>query len=158
MRILDDDLWFCVDCTMLAVNGEAPENKRAARACAAGLKALHKDGQHVSSNSNDEEGEEDFSRRTCDCCGSSLAGHRSRFALFTKAPMPAIQAGQLQHELTTAERERDALQTKLDAAEETIAELRDTIAELRPIAERGAAGDLLVRWTLERTEECHADA
>ena len=82
MKIIDDDLWLCVDCTMVAVNGDSTgieDDEREAEVCAA-VEAM---GPHLVPNSDSEtgEGQDEFSWRPCDCCGSSLGGARERFAL-----------------------------------------------------------------------------
>lgn len=97
MQVIRDDLWFCDDCLIVAVNGDysgvdtfyppgqtreehqAAVDKRIA-AIDAGLEAL---GPHVvpDYDSETEEGIRDFSSRNCDCCGTHLAGTRHRFAI-----------------------------------------------------------------------------
>jgi hypothetical protein len=83
------DLWFCVDCTLLACNGDTSgidDPKREAR-CIAGLDKLSAVA-HVSPNweyadeGSDEivEGHYEFANVGCDCCGSRLAGEFHRFA------------------------------------------------------------------------------
>ena len=87
MNVIRDNLWLCVDCLMLAVNGDASgiaDPKRLA-ACNMGLDRL---GPHLVPNwDNDEEtgeiteGYREFSRCGCDCCLSGLAGEMHRFAI-----------------------------------------------------------------------------
>jgi hypothetical protein len=89
MQVVRDDLWLCVDCLMVAVNGddsgiEGDDRKRAVRT---GVEML---GRHLvpdfDSETEDEHGNihvgvREFSSTTCDCCGSHLAGSRHRFAV-----------------------------------------------------------------------------
>ena len=79
-------LWFCQDCTIAECNGDysGMEDARAAEV-AAGLSALSQSG-HLAANWDSEtgDGQEDFSRRQCDGCGTALHGYRARFAQFTK--------------------------------------------------------------------------
>lgn len=42
--------------------------------------------QEFDSMRDREHGEDEFSRSECDCCGSSLAGSRHRYALFVETP------------------------------------------------------------------------
>lgn len=89
MEIVKDDLWLCSDCLMLAVNGDATgldyhysaeEADRRLREIEKGLNEL---GPHLvpAFDSETEKGIEEFSRRTCDCCGTGLAGSRHEFAV-----------------------------------------------------------------------------
>lgn len=160
MRILDDDIQLCVDCTMLAVNGELPEDPKTERACLAGLATLQTAEQQLVSYSTDEDnGEIEFSKRSCECCGSHLAGTRQRFTLLTSAPLPAAEAAELEKNLAEAEAEARKATDALEAAEETIAELRETISDLRVIAEHADISDIRARWILERAEEVsHANS
>lgn len=82
MKVIVDNMWFCIDCTMLAVNGDASgmsdeQEKRSTE----GLDDL---GAHIVPDFDSETGEgyQDFARpaRGCDCCGSGLAGTFHRFA------------------------------------------------------------------------------
>lgn len=84
-----DDLWFCDDCTMVAANGDLTgldayddADERAAE-IAAGLAALVEgvNGGYVVTNFTDDDGVDEFSRSDCDCCGSTLGGRRTRFAV-----------------------------------------------------------------------------
>jgi hypothetical protein len=82
MQILRDDLWFCVDCTIVACNGDysgIDSDERVAEVNA-GLERL---GPHVAANFDSEtgEGHVEFSNHGCDCCGSPLAGEFHRFAI-----------------------------------------------------------------------------
>ena len=90
MEVIQDDLWLCQDCTIVAVNGdwtwldyyyssEAEQEERRAE-IEAGLSEL---GAHLVPNFDSEAGDgmEEFSSRHCDCCGTDLAGGRTRFAI-----------------------------------------------------------------------------
>lgn len=88
MDVVRDDLWFCVDCLMIAVNGDASSldyhygDKADERLVEieAGLTRL---GPHVvpDFDSNTGDGHKEFARYGCDCCGSRLAGEMHRFAI-----------------------------------------------------------------------------
>lgn len=81
MITVRDDLWLCVDCLMVACNGDESGIDSEARraAVAAGLERL---GTHLVPDFDSDTGEgiEEFSRRGCDCCGSRLAGGMHRAA------------------------------------------------------------------------------
>ena len=88
MKILHDNLWFCVDCTILECNGDASgmSDDQEAR-CLRGMRRLtSRFGTYLAANFDLElgEGHEEVSARGCDCCGSRLAGEFHRFALLTK--------------------------------------------------------------------------
>lgn len=89
------ELWLCVDCTIVACNGDYSGIEDDARIAKinAGFDALAKIG-HVSPNfdSETEEGIREFSSCGCDCCGSRLAGTMHRFAILgePEAPKPPI--------------------------------------------------------------------
>lgn len=82
MRVVQDDLWLCPDCTIAAVNGDVSGIDSDARVAEvwAGLERL---GPHLVSDFDSESGEgyREFSRCGCDCCGSPLAGTMYRFAV-----------------------------------------------------------------------------
>ncbi len=91
MKILQDDLWLCDDCTIAAVNGDftgldyhyGPDQAaKRQREIEAGLEKLGR-GLVPDNDSNTGEGIEEFCRRTCDCCGEGRAGQRHRFAVLT---------------------------------------------------------------------------
>jgi hypothetical protein len=88
MNVLYDDLWFCTDCLMAAVNddftgldyyygADADARERKIRA------GLGFWGAHLVPDFDSETGEGilEFSKVTCDCCDSPLAGTRHRFAV-----------------------------------------------------------------------------
>ncbi len=94
MNVVRDDLWLCVDCLMVAVNGDASgldysygeeEAVEKLAAIEAGLERL---GAHLVPDFDSEtgEGHEEFSARGCDCCLSHLAGELHRFAILGDAP------------------------------------------------------------------------
>lgn len=82
MIVIRDDLWLCVDCLMLACNGDASGIESDARVaeCEAGLAEL---GPHLVPDFDSESGEgiRDFSWHGCDACGSRLGGPSHRFAV-----------------------------------------------------------------------------
>lgn len=88
MRIAQDDLQLCEDCTIAAVNGDftgldysygEPEATERMREIEIGLEKL---GLYLVPNydSEDNTGIEEFSTLACDCCGTHLAGSRHCFA------------------------------------------------------------------------------
>lgn len=73
------ELWFCADCTVLAVNGcidGATEHQD--KASAEGLERLSKDGTVAIDNCG--HGRNEFSSYRCDCC-EGLPGSRTRFTI-----------------------------------------------------------------------------
>lgn len=91
------ELWLCVDCTIVACNGDYSGIEDDARIAKinAGFEAL---GAHVSANfdlesdDDNKRGHREFSSCGCDCCGSRLAGAFHRFAILgePEAPKPPI--------------------------------------------------------------------
>jgi hypothetical protein len=84
MKILQDDLLLCIDCTMAAVNDDytgldyhynEQEAEIRQREIVAGLERL---GPHLCMDSKEDE---EFSTRPCACCGSRLHGRRSYFLI-----------------------------------------------------------------------------
>ena len=75
------NLWLCVDCLEVAVNGDYSGlgNNRVSTI----EQGLLKLGPHLAINFDSETGEgiEEFSSCGCDCCGSKLAGEMYRFAI-----------------------------------------------------------------------------
>lgn len=82
MKVKIDNLAFCEDCTIIAVNGDytgldyhyseedAAKRKQEIDAGLAALGAVYYDDSRES---------DEFSARRCDCCGSALAGRRDYF-------------------------------------------------------------------------------
>ncbi len=95
MIVARDDLWLCVDCLMVAVNGDATSidegskdaTDRKIAEIEAGLDGL---GPHLVPDFDSEtgEGHEEFAHMGCDCCGSDLAGEMHRFAILGEPPDP----------------------------------------------------------------------
>ncbi len=83
MIIAVDDIWLCSECMIIAVNGDASgldysyPPKEAAEKLAAIEAGLTELGPHLVP----VEGEEEFSRRECDCCGDWHHGTRHEFAI-----------------------------------------------------------------------------
>ena len=82
MKVKIENLAFCEDCTMVAVNGDytgldyhysEDEAEKRAKEIDDGLAAL---GAVYYDDSRDSD---EFSTRRCDCCGSNLAGQRDYF-------------------------------------------------------------------------------
>lgn len=89
MKVVQDNLWLCTDCTIAAVNDDysgldysykGETREQAEQDIRHGLAFL---GANLVSDSDSETGEgiKEFSSTTCDCCGTRLAGYRSRFAI-----------------------------------------------------------------------------
>lgn len=82
MKVIDDDLWLCDDCTIYAVNGDTTgiDDEKREREVVRGVNAL---GSNLVPNFDSEtnEGIDEFSRRQCEGCGTRLAGGRHRFAV-----------------------------------------------------------------------------
>lgn len=81
MRIKQDTIWLCSDCTFVACNGSHGMDIGAntLTSVQAGLAKL---GPHLVPNFDSETGEgiREFTDRICESCGTSLAGYRARFA------------------------------------------------------------------------------
>lgn len=82
MRVIQDSLYLCSDCCLVACNGShgldiAPEQLQRTN------DGLGKLGLHLVPNFDSETGDglETFARMPCDSCGSGLAGSRHRFAI-----------------------------------------------------------------------------
>ena len=82
MKVKIENLAFCEDCTMVAVNGDytgldyhysEDEAEKRAKEIDDGLATL---GAVYYDDSKDSD---EFSTRRCDCCGSNLAGQRDYF-------------------------------------------------------------------------------
>lgn len=86
MKVIHDDLWLCVDCLFAAVNGDYTgldyhyDPEEAEKRMLMIQEGLERLGPHLVPDFS-EDGVETFSRRSCDCCGTSLAGSRHRFAV-----------------------------------------------------------------------------
>ena len=123
MEIVRDDLWFCDDCTMAAVNddlsgvdfylsGAAAERRKEEI-----WRGLEKFGPHLVSDSDAESGEgiAEFMSRRCDSCGG-LPGSRHRFAVLGEmkgnAAWPPRSARAVPGEMpgTLYDRDREVLQ------------------------------------------------
>lgn len=82
MRVARDGIWLCVDCLMVAVNGDASgiESDEQIERTEAGLDKL---GTHLVPDFDSETGQGilEFSNSGCDCCGSRLAGELHAFAI-----------------------------------------------------------------------------
>jgi hypothetical protein len=89
MRVVQDDLWLCDDCTIYTVNGDltgidysysGKEADVRAKQVVRGVDSL---GPHLvpDFDSESDEGMEEFSRRSCDACDTHLHGRRHRFAI-----------------------------------------------------------------------------
>lgn len=92
MKFIADDLWFCSDCLMWAVNGDLtgvdnlPEKEAAKRykEVTEGQAELAETyGGSIVPDFDSETGEgiREFSNCGCDGCGSPLAGEFHRFAI-----------------------------------------------------------------------------
>lgn len=86
MRVARDDLWLCQDCMIVAVNDDPTgiEDEERVEEVYAGL---HRLGPHLVPDFSEGEGEDEFSSRRCDSCGTRLAGARYRFAILEEDPM-----------------------------------------------------------------------
>lgn len=87
-EVIQDDLWFCVDCTLAACNGDTSgiDSDEQRVAVLDGLDAISdRWGGHIVPNFDSEtgEGHEEFATMGCDCCGSMLAGEMHRFAILS---------------------------------------------------------------------------
>lgn len=82
MIVVQRELWLCVDCTIVACNGDYSgiDSQKTIDRVNAGLERL---GPHLvpDFDSESEEGIRYFSSCGCDCCGSRLAGTMHRFAI-----------------------------------------------------------------------------
>ena len=89
VKVTQDNIWLCQDCLVAAVNDDytgldysySPKvDDQKAKEIREGLDKL---GSHLvpDFDSDTEDGIDEFSRKTCDCCGTWLAGSRHRFAI-----------------------------------------------------------------------------
>ena len=81
--VVRDDLWLCVDCLMVAVNGDASGigDEHQEKRTNVGLDRLGPNLVPNFDSENDDDGIREFSACGCDCCGSRLAGTMHRFAV-----------------------------------------------------------------------------
>ncbi len=86
--LIDDDVWFCVCCTIAHANGGSCDCPDHEAEVTAGFERLYNDGATVASNSgsddDEDSGEQEFSWSPCECCLSRLGGSRHRHALFAR--------------------------------------------------------------------------
>lgn len=75
-----DDYWLCVDCMFYAVNDDLPPDSNDERDMEI-LNGVHSLGPHLTPDFGDGEGEDDFSWKPCEACGSKLGGSRFRFTI-----------------------------------------------------------------------------
>lgn len=82
MEIVNDGLMLCADCLMVACNGDTSgiEDEAREKEVVEGVAAL---GPHLVPSFDSETGEgiSEFSRCSCDACGTHLAGSRHSFAI-----------------------------------------------------------------------------
>lgn len=80
MKVIQDDLWLCQDCTFVACNGSRGIELQDPEATLKGLASL---GPHLVPDFDSETGDglEEFSRRGCDACKTRLHGYHARFAI-----------------------------------------------------------------------------
>ena len=80
MRVIQDELYLCSDCTVVACNGASGTVLENPDATMRGLESL---GPHLvpDFDSETDEGLDDFSCVECDSCKTNLAGYRARFAI-----------------------------------------------------------------------------
>lgn len=85
MKLINDDLWLCEDCTMAAVNDDytgldyAYSKEEAEARMEDIIEGLAELPGLVPMD-----GEDEFSTRACDCCGTPLGGRRHRFGQLGK--------------------------------------------------------------------------
>lgn len=86
MRIIEEDLWFCADCMLYAVNHDLSgldyymspeESEKRAKGIKEGFRKMN--GYPVMTGE-----EHDFSAMPCACCGETLRGTRFIFNLIGK--------------------------------------------------------------------------
>ena len=85
MRILEDGLYLCVDCTLVECSGIRGTSLEGTPRGAEVLAALAKLGErgHAAPAFDSETGQgmREFSSMPCAACGDTLAGYRAEFAL-----------------------------------------------------------------------------
>ena len=79
MEVIFDDLYFCEDCFLTIEQGQYPDDidEKREKEISAGLNAWAKEGYLVHPGKEPIE----FSWVPCDCCGSTLGGHREEYAV-----------------------------------------------------------------------------
>lgn len=89
MRVIQNNLWLCEDCTIGSVNDDftgldyylkEPEASKRMAEIKAGLAALGPNLVPIF-DSETNEGIDEFSSKPCACCGSHLAGSRHEFEI-----------------------------------------------------------------------------
>lgn len=82
MKVIQEDIWLCEDCTIAAVNDDFTgfSSEEQVKKTKRGLSKL---GSYLvpDFNSENNEGIKEFSNLSCSCCNSHLAGSRHRFAI-----------------------------------------------------------------------------
>lgn len=81
MRIVQDDLWLCADCLLVAVNGD--DSSVPADRLDAVRNGVDRLGAHLVPDFDTEtqDGVQEFARLTCAACEDWRAGSRHRFAI-----------------------------------------------------------------------------
>jgi hypothetical protein len=79
LKVIEDNLWLCSDCTQVACNGPHGVQLENEKDTLDGLANL---GPHLVPDFDSETGDgiEEFSRRICESCNTTLAGYKARFA------------------------------------------------------------------------------
>lgn len=80
MKVVADDMWFCEDCYVYAVNGDEPAEAGDWTPDDVDAMGPHlvPEGPHVDEDEGADHNE--FSRSPCEACGSNLGGSRHRMA------------------------------------------------------------------------------
>ena len=82
MKVTQDDLWLCPECTIYACNGDLSgiDSDARAKIVEDGVDGL---GPHLVLDDDSETGEGhlEFAWKTCDACRSRLGGEYYRFAI-----------------------------------------------------------------------------
>jgi hypothetical protein len=78
MEIYDDECFVCVDCLAFIASGDLPEDEDDHERILSGAGDMHW-------VCGDSERDEEFSWRSCDCCGSSLGGSRHHAVILCEA-------------------------------------------------------------------------
>lgn len=90
IRILDDEFMVCGDCVQPIVYGDYSaldyhyntlDSEKRYREICEGIERNCKNG-FCSIEIGDNEKNVEFSKRSCDCCGSELHGHRTHFVIY----------------------------------------------------------------------------